>query len=162
MRFTLMLILIVLLAACCPKPAPVPTTDEALDREAELMVRASLTDRLMENAVKYYRTQAALLLTQQGLSQEAAEAKIMAVVQPLVEAEHQRLVDALVPIYRRHYTAAEIHQLLSFYQTEVARKSARVSTLIAKQGQQYVREWHENLGEKFMQQVVESYGIDQP
>ncbi|HKI51402.1 MAG TPA: DUF2059 domain-containing protein [Geothermobacteraceae bacterium] len=162
MRFTPILILIVLLAACCPKPSPVPTTDEALNREAELMVRASLTDRLMENAVKYYRTQAALLLTKQGLSQEEAEAKIMEVVQPLVEAEHQRLVEALVPIYRRHYTAAEIHQLLSFYQTEVAKKSTRVSTRIAADGQEFVSSWNEHLGEAFMKQVVDSYGIAKP
>jgi len=98
MRFYPTLILIFLLSACCPKMSPVPTREEALSREAELLVRVSLTDHLMENAVRYYRTQAATLLTGQGLSQDKAEPKVMEVVQPLIEAEHQRLVDALVPI----------------------------------------------------------------
>jgi hypothetical protein len=161
MRFYPILILIVLLCACCPKVASVPTTDEARNHEAELMVRASLTDRLMENTVTYYRAQAATLLTGQGLSQEEAEARVMDVVQPLIEAEHQRLVEALVPIYRRYYTADEIHQLLSFYQTEVAKKSTSVSTRIAADGQEFVRAWHEHLGEEFMQRVVDKYGIGQ-
>ena len=167
MRFYPILILIVLLSACCPatppvqssEKAPVPTTDEALNREAELMVRASLTDRLMENAVNYYRAQTALLLTSQGLSQAEAEAKVMEAVQPMTEAEHQRLVEALVPIYRRYYTAEEIHQLLSFYQTEVAKKSTRVSPQIATDAQQFVRVWNEHLGEEFMKRVVDKYGI---
>lgn len=159
MRFAPMLILMLLLFACCPKLSPVPTTDEALDREAELLVRVSLTERLMENTVSYYRGQAATLLTNQGVAQEAAEAKVMELVQPLIEAEHQRLVEALVPIYRRYYTAEEIHQLLSFYQTEVAKKSTRVSPQIAADGQAFVRAWNEHLGEAFIKQVVDKYGI---
>jgi hypothetical protein len=159
MRIYPILILIFLLAACCPRIAPVPTSDAALNHETELMVRASLTDRLMENTVAYYRAQAASLLTSQGLSQEQAEAKVMEIVQPLIEAEHQRLVEALVPIYRRYYTADEIHQLLSFYQTEVAKKSTRVSTQIAADGQEFVRSWHEHLGEEFLKRVVDSYGL---
>jgi hypothetical protein len=140
---------------------PVPTSEEALSQEVELMVRASLTDRLMENVVAYYRAQTAAVLTAKGLSTEEAEARIMEVVQPLVEAEHQRLVEALVPIYRRHYTAEEIHQLLSFYQTEVARKSTRVSTQIASEGQPFVRAWNENFGEQFLKQVIDKYGMPQ-
>jgi len=158
MRIYPILILILLLSACSPKMAPVPTTDEAINREAELMVRASLTDRLMENAVNYYRIQTALLLTRQGTPQAEAEAKVMEAVQPLIEAEHQRLVEALVPIYRRYYSAEEIHQLLSFYQTEVAKKSTKVSTQIATDGQPFVRSWHEHLGEEFMKRVVDMYG----
>lgn len=162
MRFYPILFLILLLSACCPKITPVPTGEEAINHEAEQLIRASLTDRLMENTVAYYRNQAALLLTQQGFSQEEAEAKVMAAVQSLIESEHQRLVEALVPIYRRYYTAEEIHQLLSFYQTEVARKSTRISTRIAADGQKFVRLWNENLGEKFIQQVTDTYGIDKP
>ena len=167
MRIYSILILIVLLSACCPKMPPVqssemstvPTTDEALNHEAELMVRASLTDRLMENAVNYYRIQTALLLTRQGTPQAEAEAKVMEAVQPLIEAEHQRLVEALVPIYRRYYTAEEIHQLLSFYQTEVAKKSTRISPQIAADGQPFVRSWNEHLGAEFTKRVVDKYGV---
>jgi hypothetical protein len=79
-----------------------------------------------------------------------------------LDAEHRRLLDFLVPVYRRYYTADEIHQLLSFYRTDVARKSLRVSSQIASEVQQFVWLWNtnfedvllENLQEKLKEQGV--------
>jgi len=159
MRPLPILIVLLLLTACCPQISPVPSSEAARNREAQQLVRASLTDRLVQDTVAYYRDQVSSTLAGQGLSLDEAEARVMETMQPLIEAEHQRLVDRLVPVYRRYYTAGEIHQLLSFYQTEVARKSLRVSPRIAAESRQYVRLWSEHFGEEFLKQIDEEYGV---
>ena len=153
MRALLVLILILILSACTPKAPPVPDTEAARQREATQLVRASLTERLVNDTANFYRGQVAAMLTKQGLTPTEAEARIEAALQDVTRVEHQRLVEALVPIYRRYYTPAEIHQLLSFYQTEVARKSLRVSSQIAAESQGYVRLWSEHFGGELLQKL---------
>ncbi|MEN8686722.1 MAG: DUF2059 domain-containing protein [Desulfuromonadales bacterium] len=131
----------------------VPTTEAGKVREAELLVRLSLTDRVMTNVQDNYTNQLGAVLTAQEVPAEDAARLIDEEMQALADSEHQRLLDALVPIYRRYYTADEIHQLLSFYQTEVARKSIRVSGMIAAEGQQFVRLWNENFEQELLERV---------
>ena len=141
------------LSASAAGAASVPTTEDGKLREAEQLVRLSLTDRIMTNVQDNYTNQLGAVLTAQDVPAEDAAKLIDEEMRALADSEHQRLLDALVPIYRRYYTADEIHQLLSFYQTEVARKSIRVSGMIAAEGQQFVRLWNENFEQELLERV---------
>lgn len=151
------LLIIILIAMTCTASlagaASVPTTEAEKLHEAEQLVRLSLTDRVMTNVQDNYTNQLGAVLTAQKVPAEDAARLIDEEMQALADSEHQRLLDALVPIYRRYYTADEIQQLLSFYQTEVARKSIRVSGMIAAEGQQFVRLWNENFEQELLERV---------
>ena len=153
MRFLIILLLAMTLSVNLAGAASVPTTEADKVREAEQLVRLSLTDRIMTNVQDNYTNQLGAVLTAQEVPAEDAAKLIEAEMLTLADSEHQRLLDALVPIYRRYYTADEIHQLLSFYQTEVARKSIRVSGMIAAEGQQFVRLWNENFEQELLERV---------
>jgi len=153
MRFRIILLLVMMLSVSLAGAASVPTSEAEKLHEAEQLVRLSLTDRVMTNVQDNYTNQLGVVLTAQDVPAEDAAKLIEKEMQALADSEHQRLLDALVPIYRRYYTADEIHQLLSFYQTEVARKSIRVSGMIAAEGQQLVRVWNENFEQELFERV---------
>jgi len=151
-----MRILIVLLTFSlfgCAATKSVPTSDQEQVREAEKLIRFSLTDRFLDSLEQRHRDRFSSLLTANGFSAERAEQTLSEVFTATAEIEEQRLLDALVPIYRRYYTAEEIHQLLSFYQTDVARKSLQVSGQIAADGQKYIRLWHQHFEGQLLERV---------
>ena len=153
MRLLIILLLAMTMSVSLAVAESAPTTEADKVREAEQLVRLSLTDRIMTNVQDNYTNQLGAVLTAQDVPVEDAARLIEAEMLALADSEHQRLLDALVPIYRRYYTADEIHQLLSFYQTEVARKSIRVSGMIAAEGQQFVRLWNENFEQELLERV---------
>ena len=158
MRLLILLLFAMTLSASAAGAASVPTTEDGKLREAEQLVRLSLTDRIMTNVQDNYTNQLGTVLTAQDVPAEEANRVIVEEMQALVDRAHQRLLEALVPIYRRYYTADEIHQLLSFYQTEVARKSIRVSGMIAAESQQFVRLWSENFEQELLERVKARLG----
>jgi len=136
----------------CSAASPVPTTEKDIAAEAELLIRYSLTERLIRDTENYYRKQ----INAMYAAQDESETVSMVVEEELknvAEIEHQRLIDNLVPIYMRMFTADEIHQLLSFYKTDVAAKSVKVSPQIAAESQQYVRVWAENFGNQLFKRI---------
>ncbi len=153
MRFLTTLFLTIILSACAATPSPVPTLAAEQAAEAEQLVRYSLTERIMATVEKNYSDQLSAFLMAKEVPEEQAQQMVAEELQRVTEDEHRRLLDALVPIYRRYYTADEIHQLLSFYQTDVARKSLKVSSQIAAEGQQYVRLWNENFEDVLTERI---------
>jgi len=153
MRLLLTLALTFFLTACQTVAPPVPATDGERAAEAEQLIRYSLTERLMQNTQSVYRDQIISMFANNKDAANEVSRIVDEELKKLDEPEHQRLVEGLVPIYRRIFTAEEIHQLLSFYQTEVARKSIRVSGQIAADSQQYVRGWSENFGNVLLEGV---------
>ncbi len=147
------LVLLSLSLAGCGAVNSVPGTDLEQVREAEELIRFSLTGRFMDSLQQRHQDRFSSLLTANGFSAEKAEQTLKEVFTATAAIEEQRLLDALVPIYRRYYTAEEIHQLLSFYQTEVARKSLQVSGQIAADGQEYIRLWHEHFEGQLLERI---------
>ncbi len=152
MRILTILLLAIALTACAATAA-VPTSEDGKALEAEQLVRYSLTGRIMENVENNYSDQLGSMLASMEVPAEQAEQIISEVIKSVADNEHQRLIDALVPIYRRYYTADEIHQLLSFYKTDVARKSLKVSSQIAAESQQPVRLWNERFEDELLKRV---------
>ena len=149
----LILLLSLTLCACAAATPPVPTTDAELKAEAEQLIRYSLTERLIQNTEHYYRDQITGIFASKKDVMPEVNKILDEELKALVEDEHARLVEGLVPVYQRVFTAEEIHQLLSFYRTEVARKSIRVSTQIASESQQYIRNWSEHFGDELLNRV---------
>jgi len=153
MRFLPWLLIALFLVACAPG-TKTPTDEAAQVREAEQLVRFTLTDRLMTTVQDYNREQISSFLVDQGINAAEAQRLIDTEMQVLLPEQHQRLVELLAPIYRRYYTAAEIHQLLSFYQSDVARKSAEVSARIADEGRSDIMAWNERFGETLLEKLA--------
>lgn len=153
MRLLIVLLIVMTWPVSVAGAEPVPTSEAGKVREAEQLVRLSLTNRIMTNVQDNYTNQLGAVLTAQEVPAEDAARLVDEEMQALVDSEHQRLLDALVPIFRRYYTADEIHQLLSFYQTDVARKSLRVSGQIAAEGKQFVRLWSENFELQLLERI---------
>ncbi len=153
MRVLFFLLSFLFLAACATTTSMLPTGEAGKQAEAEQLVRASLTERYLADVQQRTAKHAVAVLADEKVAPELAERIIAEEVHAVGEAEHQRLLDVLVPIYRRYYTAEEIHQLLSFYQTEVARKSLRVSREIAAEGQQFVQLWNGHFERELLKRI---------
>ena len=54
------------------------------------------------------------------------------------------LVDFLVGIYDKYYTSSEIQKLLSFYQSDVGRKSLSVAPRLAEEAMSFTQTWFQN------------------
>ena len=153
MRLLLSLSVLLLLNACSALNHTASLSEAEKVSQAEQLVRASLTDLLLANVRQRTEDQLHALLREKALPPEEAEQILQEETEAVFAEEEQRLLDTLVPVYRRYYTADEINQLLSFYQTEVARKSQRVSGRIAAEIQQYVRVWNGNIEETLLERI---------
>ncbi len=148
-------LLLVALFGCVAVTSPVPTTEEGKIADTEALIRVSLTSRILTSAEENYTNQVSAFLVGQNVPAETSVSIVNDEIAQLRVIEEQRLVDNLVPIYRRFYTVDEIHQLLSFYQTDVAKKSMRISGQIAAESQQYVRLWHDHYGDELLKRIYE-------
>lgn len=68
-------------------------------------------------------------------------------------SNEERLLDLYVPIYRRHYTKAEIDQLIAFYQTPIGKKSIRVMPAIFQESMQAGQQWSASIMPRFAQKL---------
>lgn len=66
----------------------------------------------------------------------------------------QELLDLVVPIYDRYFSAEEVKGLLKFYETPLGQKSISALPKMMVELQETGRKWGENLGRQCMQEVL--------
>jgi hypothetical protein len=95
-------------------------------------------------------------------AQRAANPRIPAVFWDrfLAEARNRRgeLEDMIVDVYERHFSADELRQLISFYQTPVGQKMISELPAVFQESSQAGRQWGGRLGASIATQL-ESEGI---
>ena len=153
MRLLIVLIAPLVLSACCAATPSAPANEADRINQTEQLVRYSLSDRLLANVRERIQDQLQAMLEAKKVAPQEAKRILEEELETVMATEEQRLLDSLVPVYRRYYTAEEISQLLSFYRTEVARKSQKVSSRIAAEIRQYVQLWNENFEETLLERV---------
>jgi hypothetical protein len=152
-RCILPILLLAAILSACSIASVVPTTEEAKQNEAEQLVRHSLSNLIMKDVEKNVGDRLAAYLVSKDVPDAQADKLVSEELEKMLKEEHRRLLDYLVPVYRRYYTADEIHQLLSFYRTDIARKSLQVSSQIASEVQQFVWLWNTNFENVLMENL---------
>jgi|LFRM01.1.fsa_nt_gb hypothetical protein len=66
----------------------------------------------------------------------------------------------LVPIYKKHFTHDEIKGIIAFYQTEVGKKMAQKSAVLAQESMAIGQQWGMQLGQ-FIQDYLTNNGYNQ-
>lgn len=120
-----------------PEKAAVITRILEVTRSADLMLMA------METALP---------------AQRAANPSIPAVFWDrfIAAARDQRaaLLDTMVPIYDRHFTLADLTELLRFYETPAGERLLEVTPLITRDAMLAGQRWGERIGEEVGAQLV--------
>jgi|SRR5215472_10498125 len=73
------------------------------------------------------------------------------------KSDPTKLVDLMVPIYDKYYTADEIQGLLNFYQTPLGKKMVTVLPKIVAESQAAGGQWGEELGRECMIEVLKEH-----
>lgn len=135
-----------------PAPAEAAVSDPAA--EAAQLIELSMTNRLTRSVAGNYRT----MLEEMMAAETDAPEQVMAIVddelQKLLARQEDQLVEDLVPVYLDYFTADEIHQLLAFYESDVARKSQELAPEIAEKTRPVLRSWSEGLGDQLLERVT--------
>ena len=68
-----------------------------------------------------------------------------------------KLMDLMVPIYDKYYTAEEIHGLINLYQTPLGKKMTAVLPKIVAESQAAGGQWGQELGRECMMEILEEH-----
>ena len=71
------------------------------------------------------------------------------------EAKPQELLDLLVPVYQKHFSASEVRALLAFYQSPAGRKLALETPKIATESMQVGQQWGEQIGQRIGERIAQ-------
>jgi uncharacterized protein len=124
-------------------PAAAPVKVALIRRVLELTQAGDLAVRAMEAAIAAQRA-ARPQIPNEFWDELAARA----------HRETPQLVDMLVPIYDAQFTAAELKELIRFYQSPVGRHVSEMQPVIAVQGARAGQRWGAKLGAEVAQDLA--------
>jgi uncharacterized protein len=84
---------------------------------------------------------------------ERAIAVVNQEVMKLFEERIDGLLDTVVPVYEKHFTPAEINDLLAFYRTPTGRKAISVMPAVMNESIAAGQNWGRNLGPEIGRRV---------
>ncbi len=64
------------------------------------------------------------------------------------------LRDQIIPIYHKHFTAAEVKEMIRFYSTDLGQKMIKVMPTLMREGMLVGQRWGESLAPKINQRVT--------
>lgn len=64
------------------------------------------------------------------------------------------LKEEMIPLYHRHFSAAEIKGLVNFYSTDLGQKTIKVMPLLMQEGMVAGQRWGQSLGPKVKQRIA--------
>ncbi len=75
----------------------------------------------------------------------------------MMEQEAPTLLNLLVPIYDRQFSAAELQQLITFYETDLGKKTITVMPTIMRESLAAGQDWGRNMAPKLMKRLEERF-----
>lgn len=64
------------------------------------------------------------------------------------------LKEEMIPLYHRHFSAAEIKGLINFYSTDLGQKAIRTMPVLLQEGMVVGQRWGQSLGPKIKQRIA--------
>jgi hypothetical protein len=68
-------------------------------------------------------------------------------------ADEKRVLDLYVPIYQKHFTKAEVDEIVRFYHTPVGQKAIKVMPTVLQESMQASQPWVQEAMPKFTQEL---------
>ena len=143
--------------ALCLGHAPIHAEDLTREKRADIERLLAMTGSLalskqMANAVTVSMTQtlkqARPDIPEKVLDMMATE------VSATFDENMPSLKDEMIPLYHRHFSAAEIKGLVNFYSTELGQKTIQVMPVLMQEGMLAGQRWGQSLAPKIKQRVA--------
>lgn len=153
MRHLIPLLLILSLAACAPALSPQEQA-AADERDVLRLVQISLTDRLRPQLEASYRQQVVSVLPAEPLPSETAGRIVEEEISAALDAKMGALDKRLTSIFAARFSSEEIRQLLAFHESEVGRKSQKLSAALAAESGVAIQQWSQEFEQDLFERLT--------
>ena len=71
------------------------------------------------------------------------------------EVDEKSLINLIIPIYKKHYTPADVKAIIAFYETPIGKKTISVLPKITSDSMTAGRSWGLKIGKKVQNKLIE-------